>query len=278
MLKELVAERTCDSELGSHTLSLRLKNGALKATVYVPARPCPTYPSLLALHGISRKASAISASFSPICLARGQTLIVPRFSRKHWPHFQQIGRVRADHALLELLATVETLGLARTDKVDLFGYSGGAQLAHRFAMLYPNRIDTLHLAAAGWYCLPDTSLPFPMGLGIAEEKTAEPGRASHHREIAALARCQLRTFLELPFRIYVGDEDHHRDPALRTSPLLDLEQGRTRRARARTYAQCVSMAAQNAGITPDVILREIPGCAHNFSHCAAAGMSDLVCR
>lgn len=270
----------------SHKLSLRLKQGVLSASIHVPANPDPACPPLVALHGISRNAAAISASFAPSCLERGQVLIVPRFRAKHWPHFQQIGRVRADRALLELLACVQNLSLAKTGRVDLFGYSGGAQLAHRFAMLYPNRIDTLHLAAAGWYCLPDPSLPFPMGLGLGFGNDVGPTAGRHRpdrkiardRQIASLARVQLDTFLKLRFRVYVGDQDDARDPALRTSPLLDLAQGKTRRERARTYTESVCLAAQNAGVTTDIVLSELPGCAHNFSQCAAAGMTDLVCR
>lgn len=274
------------SKAGTHTLRLCLKAGILTATVHVPANIDPSCPPLLALHGISRNAAAISANFAPICLARGQVLIVPEFSKKQWPHFQQIGAVRADRALLELLSNVQDLGFAQTGKIDLFGYSGGAQLAHRFAMLYPNRIDTLHVAAAGWYCLPDTSLAFPMGLGLGlgfgcdlASPNGTPDRKTiRSQQIASLARVQLDAFLKLRFRIYVGDEDDARDPALRQSALLDLAQGKTRRDRARNYAHALSMAAQNAGITPDVALSELPGCAHSFSQCAAAGMSSLVCR
>ncbi|MEO0384357.1 MAG: alpha/beta hydrolase [Pseudomonadota bacterium] len=286
MLIEPITASTADRQPICHTLSLRLKNRALAATIHVPANIDPSCPPLLALHGISRNAAAISASFAPTCLARGQVLIVPRFSRKHWPHFQQIGRMRADRALLELLATVQSLGFGQTGKIDLFGYSGGAQLAHRFAMLYPNRIDTLHLAAAGWYCLPNTSLAFPMGLGLGRGlgsnltlPNGTPDRKMiRNQQIASLARVQLDTFLKLRFRIYVGDQDDARDPALRKSTVLDLAQGKSRRARARTYARCVSVEAQKVGIPPDVALSEIPGCAHSFRDCAAAGMTSLVCR
>lgn len=277
-------------QAGTHTLRLCLKAGTLTATIHVPANIDPSCPPLLALHGISRNAAAISANFAPICLARGQVLIVPEFSSDHWPHFQQIGAVRADRALLELLSNVQDLGFAQTGKIDLFGYSGGAQLAHRFAMLYPNRIDTLHVAAAGWYCLPDTSLAFPMGLGlglgfglgfgcdVASSNGTPDRKTIRNQQIASLARVQLDVFLKLRFRIYVGDEDDAREPALRQSALLDLAQGKTRRDRARAYAHALSMAAQNAGITPDVALSELPGCAHSFRQCAAAGMSSLVCR
>jgi pimeloyl-ACP methyl ester carboxylesterase len=282
MLIEPLTASTIDRQPICQSLSLRLKNKALTASIHVPANIDHSCPPLLALHGISRNAAAISASFAPTCLVRGQVLIVPRFSRKHWPHYQQIGRVRADKAVLELMSTVQSLGFVKTGTFDLFGYSGGAQLAHRFAMLYPNRINTLHVAAAGWYCVPNTTQIFPMGLGLPTSK--RPGSVGSTRktarlqQIASLARVQLDTFLKLRFRIYVGDEDETRDPALRQCEHLDLFQGKTRRERARNYAESLTRAAHDAGITPDVVLSELPGCVHSFSQCAAAGMTQLVCR
>lgn len=226
-------------------------------------------PPLLALHGIARDAQAIEAAFGPACEAAGRVLIVPRFSETDWPHFQTIGVHRPDKAILAALSHVADLRLARTDRVAVFGYSGGAQLAHRFAMLYPNRVARLHLAAAGWYCLPDQSLPFPMGLG--------PGDTPRGVDVAGLSFGQLPTFLKLPIRVYVGAEDTARDPALRRHPLLESAQGRNRRTRAHSYAKACIAAAEARGIAPDVQLDEIPGCAHSFTACAQAGMTDLVC-
>lgn len=241
----------------------------LHAEIRVPKTCSPDMPPLVALHGISRDAAGVAGAFSEPCASKGQVLITPLFTRENWSHFQRIGGYRPDRALLALLALVQQMGLARTDKVEMFGYSGGAQLAHRFAMLYPQRVAALHLAAAGWYCLPDLTQPFPMGLA--------PSETDLKTNIPALAHNQLRHFLALKLRVYVGAEDHHRDEALRKEPCIDDVQGRHRLARARYYCKAVRAAADARGVTADLSLCELPGCVHSFSDCAAAGLTGLVC-
>ncbi len=250
--------------------SVRVGERTLSADVHIPSIPAPDTPPLLALHGISRRASVIGSTFASYCNAKGQVLITPRFSKRHWHHFQRIGSYRPDRSLLAMLALVEQMGVARTNKVDLFGYSGGAQLAHRFAMLYPQRVASLHIAAAGWYCLPDFTQPFPMGLAPADKP--------RKMNVPALAHNQLRNYLELKLRVYVGAEDHQRDDALRKGHDIDDVQGRNRLARARHYCRAFRAAAEARGIVPDLSLTEIPNCAHSFANCAEAGLTKLVCE
>ncbi len=254
------------------TLSARVGRRRVAASVQLPAACAAegrTLPPLVALHGISRDAAGIAEAFGPICARAGRVLIVPHFSERDWPRFQRIGRVRPDLALLSLITELRALGLVEAGRVALFGYSGGAQLAHRFAMLYPQRIAALHLAAAGWYCMPDETLPFPVGLKSA----GKPGGF----DAASLALGQLPAFLSLPVRIYVGDRDTARDQALRSDPRIDASQGLDRVSRARRYAAALRDAAAAKGIAPDIGLTELEGCAHSFSECAQAGLTRLVC-
>lgn len=223
--------------------------------------PAPTRPPLVALHGISRDARALWQGFSQGAADQGRALVVPRFSKAEWPRFQQIGRSRPDLALLDLL---QQAGLAGTP-VDLFGFSGGAQLAHRFAMLYPHRVATLHLAAPGWYTLPDQSAVWP--LGMAQGPTAQPGRF----DPTALSRLQLRHYLSLKVRLWVGELDTARDASLRQTADLDALQGRTRIERACRYAEAFDRAARALGVVPDIDLTILPGCGHDFTDCARLG-------
>lgn len=243
------------SALGAgRRLTSRLQAGG--HAVRMP-RPLP----LVALHGISRNARALWNAFGPLAVADGRTLLVPRFAQGEWPQFQQIGRVRPDLVLLDLF---QQAGLAG-QRVDLFGFSGGAQLAHRFAMLYPHRVATLHLAAPGWYTLPDAGLPWPLGLG------AGASARLHRFDPAALSRLQLQRYLALPVRLWVGDQDTARDASLRQTADLDIRQGRTRLERAYRYAEAFDRAARAHGITPDIDLTVLPGCGHDFTECARVG-------
>lgn len=247
-------------------LRLTTSDGKFTARVFIPNFVDRSLPPVIALHGISRNADAIYTAFAASAIDSGRILIVPRFSRKHWPVFQRPGNVRPDQAILALIEMLRNSGTIQTESFELFGFSGGAQLAHRFAMLYPYLVSRLHLASAGWYCLPDVSLSYPAGL-------CQPIRPLRENENNLLEkmRAQLADYLRLPLRVYVGTADTSQDTALRSKPRLDAVQGPHRLARARSYVAHFSKAAKMHGITPDVRLFSLDNCGHDFSQCAVSG-------
>jgi pimeloyl-ACP methyl ester carboxylesterase len=258
---------------GKRSLDLCVKapDGALFARVLVPEGFDASLPPLVALHGIARDAGALEDAFGADADAAGRVLVVPHFSADEWPVFQRIDRARPDRVLLALLSQVrETLAL-RTGKVELFGFSGGAQLAHRFAMLLPQRVTRLHIASPGWFCLPDSDAAFPAGL-------ADPAvKRRRSPDIAAAMRAQIDNYLRLPVRVYVGSRDTHNDKALRKDPVINATQGVNRRQRAETYVRRFAAAAARRGILPDVRLSVLKNCSHDFIQCAQrAALSKLV--
>jgi pimeloyl-ACP methyl ester carboxylesterase len=263
LLQSLAVPKAVTSEQRPHRLLALAGHRRLSArvngadAVAMAQSPLP----LVALHGISRNARAIWQAFGPLAEAQGRTLMVPRFAQDHWPLFQQIDHARPDLALLDLLQQAGLSG----QRVDLFGFSGGAQLAHRFAMLYPHRVATLHLAAPGWFTLPDTSVTWPQGLG------ARPKQRQRSFDAAALSRLQLRHYLSLRVRLWVGALDVQRDASLRQTADLDAAQGKTRIERAERYAEAYARAARAVGIMPDITMTVLPGCGHDFTQCATVG-------
>jgi pimeloyl-ACP methyl ester carboxylesterase len=260
---------------GAHTeRTFRIQSaaGAIRARVFIPSVINTARHPLLALHGISRKDKAIFAAFKEVAEKTGRVLIVPRFSRKDWPEFQRIGRARPDRALLSLLSVLRSEGVIGEGKIDLFGFSGGAQLANRFALLYPHLVGKLNLAAAGWYCLPDQTIAFPIGIGAAKR-----ARGHGDADIDAAMRAQLSQFLRIPLRIYVGDEDTLRDSALRTSERLDRIQGPDRKSRAACFLASFRAAADLRGIAANTSMAILPGCGHDFAQCAEnAALAERV--
>lgn len=213
-------------------------------------------PPLVVLHGIARNAGTLARLFAPEAERTGRILIVPHFDQRSWPNFQRPCKVaRPDQALLALLDKVAQQVPGCADPVEIFGHSGGAQLAHRFAMLYPHRMAGLHLAAAGWYCFPNDTMPYPYGLA--------PGADAFGAKWARRKAAGLASFLKLPTTVYVGTDDTTRDPALRTTAMLDAAQGPNRHARARTYVTALNAAAQAMGLSPSTRLIEMPGCDHD---------------
>ncbi|MEM6624665.1 MAG: hypothetical protein AAF674_20780 [Pseudomonadota bacterium] len=149
--------------------------------------------------------------------------------------------------------------MSRTDRVELCGYSGGAQFAHRFAMLYPHRVARLSLIAAGWYTFLD-SKPFPYGLRAPK---------SRHTSWQPRSLGDLATFLSLPIRVLIGTEDDVVDENTRSGPEIDAQQGRTRRERAARWVSAIEDAARLSGIRPNIKLIELDGCGHDFRACLA---------
>lgn len=242
---------------------LTVRNGRRRTTArFLPGVDESGVP-LVALHGISRNAKAIWSTFQPLAAGQGRALLVPLLDRKNWPNFQRIDAYRPDLALLDLLRRAE---LAQS-KIELFGFSGGAQLAHRFAMLYPHKVARLHVAAPGWFCLPRTDVVWPEGLGDAEQG---PGRL-RRSVLGEPYRIQLPTYLSLPVRVWVGANDTERDPALRKSAQLDHLQGTNRLERATRYVKEFRQAAEKLQIKPDIELSVLPGSGHDFSECARIG-------
>ena len=236
-------------------------NKFISAYVITPEQAVTRAP-LIAIHGISRNAEEILEQFRPEAAATPRVIIVPTFDQDTWPVFQRItNRHRPDLALLAVLNTLRERQVINRQRVDLFGFSGGAQLAHRFAMLFPELVDELHLGAAGWYTLPQPNLPYPLGVGVSSSKN------NWHR----LMQSSLLRFLNRRIQVYVGKDDVSQDQALRQDSLLNRVQGDTRVERAERYVDLVGREQARIGFPFKAQLRLLENCAHDFKQCCTEG-------
>ncbi len=247
-------------------LQMRQTNRHPRMRYYLWAHPDPRSgaPLLIAVHGISRDAREQIRLLQPEAARQGISLIAPIFDEVRYAGYQQLGirgaGERADHALLAMLADVEEL-LGSGSPIDLFGFSGGAQFAHRFALLYPRAVRRLALAAAGWYTLPDLSRGFPYGLAGLD------GTRIPDFDLAA--------FLRIPQLVMVGSEDLGRDPGLRKRRRLDREQGRHRLARAVSWATAMQDLGRRHALDPGRCrLRILRNTGHDFSEAVLVGSLD----
>jgi pimeloyl-ACP methyl ester carboxylesterase len=230
---------------------------------------CAPAPAVLAIHGITRGAEEMACHLQPRAEATGRTLVVPLFDKTHWPRYQRAAcKDRADWALLRLMTALRAEGVLSAAPVDLSGFSGGAQFAHRFAWLYPDLVGRLCLTAPGWWTLPDPQRVWPYGIGTA------PGDAGQGFRLQA----NLRRFLDRPITVCVGSTDTERDGNLRRGDGLDETQGRNRLERARRWCAQIDARARALGLTPQVSLRVLPGCGHSFTECVVTGglESDFI--
>lgn len=242
--------------------------GSLACWLAVPEHTDPAARPLVAIHGIRRGAKEQAALFAEQAAALGRHVIAPLFDVDNWPRYQRLGRLRrADLALLDLLQQFQGEPMGQPAQIDLFGFSGGAQFAHRFAMLHPHLVGRLNVTAAGWYTFPDAA-PYPYGLGE---------RAGRRDDMAAQMQATLDGFLNLPIRVCVGARDNVADPHTRGGQEIDHQQGRDRCTRAARWVEALIIAATHRGVVPRIALSLLPGCGHNFSRCIKrGGLAELV--
>lgn len=222
--------------------------------LYRPSTLREGSPILASIHGIARNAAAHAYRLTEFSELYGVPILAPYFSKDEYGQYQQLEDrrlcVRSDHALLAMIDAVGTLANSDGSRLLLFGYSGGAQFAHRFAMLHPDRVVSAALASAGWYTMPDAETQYPAGLdaqGWSFERPLAPEQ-----------------FLKVPFHVSVGELDVLRDESLRKSKGLDRDQGLTRVDRAHRWTKSMAEAASRAWFSSDPTIKLLRGVGHDF--------------
>lgn len=236
--------------------------GDLSCWLALPGEIIPSRPPLVAVHGIRRDARAQAVLLRTIAVQQRRPVIAPLFDEEEWRTYQLVVlKKRADLALISLMAELREDGLWQTDTFDLCGFSGGAQFAHRFAMLFPHLVSSLSVASAGWYTFPDDA-PFPYGLGTRPKK-----RAKEVVDWGPSIEAGLKKFLTLPIQVFVGSLDCLQDANVRSGPEINRQQGTNRVERGRNWVEAVRDYARERGLASDITFKLLEGCPHNFRKC-----------
>lgn len=222
---------------------------------YFLAKGSPTGAVLVVIHGISRNAAEMASRFAAHPAFRDHTIVAPLFDAERFGQYQQLrvksAQVRADIGLGHLLEHLRLTLKRDVGKINLFGFSGGAQMAHRYTLFYPDRISSVLAVAAGWYVMPTTALRYPYGIGGSTPATFN----------ATLA-------LDPAITIAVGSLDTRRDKALRQSRTIEASQGRTRLTRAQAWVEAMQQFALVSERKPNVRFEWLIGGTHEFGQCA----------
>ena len=210
--------------------------------VYLPSgldvsRPVPL---LLALHGQAGSGPGIAQRLRPCADQYGWLLIAPTMAYRTYFDPDQV-RLDAEqnlpqvHGLIARLRT-QLAGVPLWDKLLLYGFSRGAQMAHRFTLAYPQEVAAVAALSAGSYTLPEdvdpaqTPLNFPYGVADLETVAGAPFDQA--------------AFTRVPFWIGVGGADTN--PA-DTARAWDQYEGRTRVERALSFAE--QLQARGASVS-----------------------------
>ncbi len=222
---------------------------------------------LVLVHGISRNAEEIISSFQANAENKNIALIAPLFTADYAKDYQRLGRngrgPRSDYQLFSILKDFEANFCTKINRFHLFGYSAGAQFAHRFAFAYPNLVKKVAIAAAGWYTLPTSALPFPRGTRLRRQLYGINFEPKH--------------YLRTKYRVFIGAKDTKRDEALNKNPKIDLTQGKTRMQRAKNWIDLMHLEMQKNAIANNIKLEKLANAAHDFSECVQqAKIQDKV--
>lgn len=220
--------------------------------LYRPSTERAGAPLVVSVHGIARNAAAHAYRLMEEAERYGVVVSAPLFSKERYGQYQQLLdpklSARSDLALLDIMYAAERLTSADASKVLLFGYSGGAQFAHRFAMAHPSRVTSAVLAAAGWYTFPVANAPYPYGLDTGGSELS----------------FDLHGMLRVRYHVMVGELDTERDSSLRQSKRLDRAQGHTRVERARNWVGAMKGLADEVHLDASASLLTLPSVGHSF--------------
>jgi pimeloyl-ACP methyl ester carboxylesterase len=214
---------------------------------------------LCCVHGVTSDPAEQIQALLPLASEHGIALMSPDFPRPEYKGYQRLasieeplGAARAFHdAVLDALRRLDSAEVP----VDLMGFSGGAQFIHRYALVFPQRVRRLVVAAAGWYTYLRADEGFPGGVGPSE----------------LLAGCEVDVdaFLRIPLRVMIGERDVEHDTQLRDSGALCIDQGAHRLERAVRWVEHLRQCARERRIESDVSLELLPGVGHSFREAMA---------
>jgi pimeloyl-ACP methyl ester carboxylesterase len=235
-----------------------LQTGPVEYHLFIPAK-CVPERLLCSVHGVTSDPSEQIQALVPLSAKHGIPLLAPEFPRPDYKGYQRLASIEEPLGAANAFHNAVADALRRincgVDRVDMMGFSGGAQFIHRYAMLYPERVRRLVVAAAGWYTYLDPKLAFPIGIAPSD---LSGGKA-----------VQVENFLRLPIRVMIGERDVERDTQLRSSRRVDLHQGEHRLERAIRWVEHLRQEAKSRGIEADISLELLPRVGHSFREAMA---------
>ena len=229
-------------------------DASLQYVVYVPSRGGAGAPILVTVHGISRNAWEQVSMFAPYAERAGVVLVAPLYEQARFPRYQRLSaneRGESPVAVMEaIVAEVARTTGASGERLHLFGFSGGGQFVHRYAMAHPDRVAGYVVGSAGWYTFPDAQRRYPYGL-----------RYSQRLQMGGF---ELGRFLAVPGWVLVGERDVHEGTAMRKTERVMVEQGLSRMERGLRWVDAVNARAAELGLAAPVRFEQLPRSPHSF--------------
>lgn len=176
-------------ERGATTLFASRFDQRCSYCLYVPQSYTPhgttPLPLVVLVHGTHRSAQRYRDSFADFAESNACLVLAPLFpagieepGELSNYKFIRYRDIRFDHVLLGIIDEVGETYRVDTQRFCLFGFSGGAHFAHRFAYLHPQRLRAVSIVAPGmvtvldfeqdWWCgVRDLQAQFGIAVDLA---------------------------------------------------------------------------------------------------------------
>lgn len=130
------------------------------------------YGLAIIVHGTTRTAQLYRSLFKDFAEQNNCLILAPLFpagiiekGELSNYKFIKFHDIRYDHILLQMVDEIAERYRIDTSRFLLHGFSGGAQYAHRFFYLHPERLMGVSIGAPGMVTLLDDTLPWHRGTG-----------------------------------------------------------------------------------------------------------------
>jgi len=202
--------------------------------IHVPPQAAQHQPLriLLVLHGMGARGDAFAQSLINTTDSTNWVVVAPTMPYRDYMNLTQLMEddLKISHMLDRLLNSLPSrLNLKLRQHILVYGFSRGAQLAERFALIHPERIESVVTISGGSYTLPlatgndKTPMLFPFGIGDLEKHQGHP--------------LDWESYKRISFWVAVGERDTQPTDVPRAfDPFL----GKTRVERAAAFAKSLS--------------------------------------
>jgi len=233
------------------------------ARTYVPTHASAQQPLqvVIALHGMGGEGKGFAAPLILEAERNNWLLVAPTFQYGNWHDPEHVAQEDIDISQ-RLIATIDALPdqthLKLKAQVHVIGFSRGAQLAHRFALFFPDHVDRVVAFSAGTYTLPFGAKDID-GDGVPDIIVLPYGTADFNKRLGhPINPIRLK---QVHFFIGVGGMDNAAGDVPRQ---WDAYEGKTRLERALEFAD----ALKSRGVHCTV--QVFPGVGHDFTNAMLA--------
>jgi pimeloyl-ACP methyl ester carboxylesterase len=216
---------------------------------------------VVAIHDSERKHEVFATGFADFARDHRFAILSPVFpvgvlgdGNPDGYKFLHEKELRYDALLNTMLAQAADLTGARTPTIVMHGYSGGAQFAHRYLLLHPQRLAAVSIASPGEVTLPDDELPWWGGVANTQALFGQP--------------VDWQAVAQVDIHLSVGEEDVSTEP-LKEQPPSHFWRDDAERLASHRKDRLATLRDAWAEVGIDGHLELLPGVAHGDGHRSA---------